>query len=166
MSSSEASELEPPRRQWIPGHCMVKRRAELEEEEEKASVDCPKGYVYRNGHYRNMPSTKATHPFRSTPRYLNRFHRQLRHRVARHPMACPPFQTLEEFQDCSRMVRRSLESYLMKQPTRTQVKQYIDYLVNRVFTCTGRKLQNRCYFHPTTTAKKLLERQVQDLLPL
>ena len=118
--------------------------------------DCPLGYVKRKGHYRRKPSKESTHKF------MNRFHRQLRHTMARHPETCPPFQDLEEFTDCMRLVKRSLQSYLLKNPTMSQVKDYVDHLVHRVFYCTGRRLQDQCHFQPTTLARHHIERSVQQ----
>lgn len=103
-----------------------------------------------------MPSVESTHI------YMNRFFKKMKHQVARHPRRCPRFQDLEEFHDCMRMVQHSLQSYLLKNPTKSQVKKYVDHLVTRVFYCTGRKLQNECYFKPTTRARRYVERSVQQ----
>lgn len=151
-SSSEPARPPEPGEQWIPGHCMYKPNLTLQ------TPRCPVGYSWRKGHYRRMPSVESTHKF------MNRFERRLKHRVARNPEQCPSFENLEEFQDCMRLVRRSLQSYLLKNPTRSQAKQYVDHLVERVFMCTGQKLQDECYFQPTTVARRYIEQQVQDLL--
>lgn len=153
MLSSDSTDalLEPPK-QWIPGHCMYKPNLDIQ------MPNCPRSYVWRKGHYRRMPSVESTHKF------MNQFEKKLKHKLNKHPNECPSFQNLEEFQDCMRLVKRSLQSYLLKNPTRSQVKTYVEHLANRVFYCTGRKLQDQCYFHPTTVARRYIESQVQQYI--
>lgn len=133
--------------QWIPGHCMYKPGLVFQ------MPDCPLGQVWRKGHYRNMPSVQDTH------KYVHRFTKKLTHRVARHPQLCPSFQDLIEFKDCMKMVKRSLQSYLLKQPppSKAQVKQYVNNLVERVIYCTGTRLQHDCYFQADTKTRKYIE---------
>ena len=136
---------------FVPGHCIVKPGLKIQ------YPNCPLGQVWRSGHYRTKPSVESTHKF------MNRFTRKLKHRLARHPTRCGPFQTLPEFEDCMRGVKRSLQSFLLKNPSRSQIRNYIDYLVERVFTCTGRRLERQCYFQPTTIARKHIETYLQPV---
>lgn len=136
-----------PRQVWVPGHCMKRPGLEVQ------YPSCPVGSTWRKGFYRRVPPTEATHKF------MNRFVRKLKHRLARHPNTCGPFLTLNEFHDCMRGVERSMQSFLLKTPapTRSQIRQYTDYLIERVFYCTGTKLEQTCFFQPTTVARKYIE---------
>lgn len=149
MSSSRSGGDEERKVQWIPGHCMYKPDLRLQ------MPNCPMGYIWRSGHYRNMPSVEDTHKF------MHRFTKKLKHRVARHPQLCPSFENLIEFKDCFKLVKRSLQNYLLKNPSKAQIKQYVDRLVDRVLYCTGRRLQHDCYFQPTTKARKYIENRAK-----
>lgn len=146
MSSDSDSDLQEERKvQWIPAHCMYKPGLRMQ------MPGCPMGYIWRKGHHRNMPSVKDTH------KYVHRFTKKLTHQIARHPVLCPSFEHLIEFKDCIQLVKRSLQSYLLKQPTKAQVKKYVDHLVDRVIYCTGRRLQNECFFQPDARVRKYIE---------
>ncbi len=134
--------------QWIPGHCVYKPGLATQ------LPNCPIGYAWRKGHYRRKPSVEATH------KYMNRFEKKMKHEISRHPVLCQGFENLGEFKNCLRLIRQSMQSFLLKNPTRTEIKKYSDHLVASVILCAGRRLQNQCFFQPTTKVKRYIEKQI------
>lgn len=132
--------------QWIPGHCAYNPRASVQ------SSKCPINHVWRKGHIRRKPSVESTH------KYFKKFDNKVKQVFAKHPVLCQGFETLEEFQDCLKLVRRSMQSFLLKNPSRSEIKDYSEHLIDRVILCAGRKLQNKCYLKPTTKMRRYIEK--------
>jgi hypothetical protein len=138
-------EQQQPQQQWVPGHCMYKPQLKLQ------SSNCPTGYVWRKGHYRKKPSVESTH------KYFKRFDKKIKNTFAKHPVLCQGFETLDEFQNCLKLVKRSMQSFLLKNPSRSEIKKYSQHLIDKVIFCAGRKLQDKCYFQPTTKVRRYIE---------
>jgi hypothetical protein len=145
---SDSNSTAPSAMQWIPGHCVYSPHIKTQ------LSNCPTNYTWRKGHYRQVTP-------RQEEKYMKRVRRKVRTVLAKHPTLCGPFQDLEAFQNCLLLVRKSLQSFLLKNPTRTQVRQYTDHLVNRVIYCTGKRLQAQCYFKPNNEVRQFIENRMK-----
>ena len=134
--------------QWIPGQCVSSPRVTVQ------SASCPTGYVWRKGHFRKKPSVESTH------KYFKKFDNKVKRVFVKHPVLCQGFETLEEFQDCLKMVRRSMQAFLLKNPSRSEIKDYSEHLIDRVILCAGKKLQNKCYFQPTVQVRRYINARI------
>lgn len=161
MSSSSASSNEggessssirSSSRTWIPGHCMRRQNLKVQD------PNCPMGYTWRQGHKRRPASVEDTH------KHMHKFHKRVSNVLAKNPIVCEHFENLDEFQNCLLLVKKSLQSFFLKHPTKAQIKQYADHLVNRTISCAGRRLQNRCYLQPTTKMRRYIERTMKQYI--
>jgi hypothetical protein len=150
MSSQEQVQQ---KQRWVPGHCMYKPGVKVQ------NNSCPVGYVWRKGHYRREPSVESTH------KYFRKFDNKLQRTFARHPVLCQGFETLPEFQNCLNLVRRSMKAFLLKNPSRSQIKKYAEHLVDRVIFCAGKRLQDTCYFQAGTKVKRYIEARMARYMP-
>lgn len=143
--SSGSSPSNDPNVKYIHGHCMYRPNAGAMDD------DCPFGYVWRNGHYRRKPGLI---------KYVNRFERKVRHRLAKHPVLCEEFENLDEFHNCMRMVEKTMEAFLLRNPSSSAIRKFTNHLVERVITCAGKKLRDRCFLQPTPRMRRYIENEI------
>lgn len=148
MQYSSSSEPVPNNRRFIPGHCMYKPKLKAQ------MPNCPYGHVWRKGHYRRVPTVEETHKF------MKHFYKRVWRNMARHPEVCANVLERPEFIDCLKLIKKGIQSFLLKNPTRSQLRKYADHVVDRVILCTGRRLQNTCYVDPTTKLRRHIEQRM------
>jgi hypothetical protein len=139
-------------RTWVPGHCMRRRNLKVQD------PNCPIGYTWRKGHKRRPAPVEETH------KHMHKFHKRVSHVLAKNPVLCQHFEDLEEFENCLLLIKKSMQSFFLKYPSKEEVKRYADHLVDRTIMCAGTKLQNTCYLQPTTKMRRYIERTMQQYI--
>ena len=148
-SPDSSSSIRSSNRTWIPGHCMKKRNLTVQ------NPNCPLGYTWRRGHKRRPAPVEETH------KYMHKFSKTVAHVLARHPVLCQNFENLPQFKNCLLLVKKSLQSFFLKNPSKAEVQRYLEHLIDRVIKCAGMKLQDQCYLQPTTKMRRYIRNTVK-----
>ena len=148
-SSDSSSSIRSSSRTWIPGHCMKRQNLAVQD------PNCPLGYTWRKGHKRNPAPVEETH------KYMHKFSKTVAHVLARNPVLCQNFEDLPQFKNCLLLVKKSLQSFFLKSPSKAEVRRYLEHLIDRTIKCAGMKLQDQCYLQPTTKMRRYIRNTVQ-----